>query len=179
MQFPSHLDFRLFNATFLSLFIFLVACSNKCDQQCPIEEEILPTTTEIPEKINSFTPKRIVDLHGIVIALEKYKRVKNMYPVSTSEGEGWDVLLSAAGDVNESWISGLVPNYLASLPINSAEKNIPGLGQYLYKSNGANYKLVAYRPDDCEYIKSKLPSIIDPRRDCSAYGFWTAGAVKW
>lgn len=178
MSFQSEFFLRLL--VFFVLPILFFGCSSKCEQHYPDDREqsVVPTTTETPEPVNSFTPKRIVDLHRIVIALEQYKRQEKMYPPSVSSGNEWDILLSETGEVNRNWISGLVPNYLPSLPVNVGENKLY-LGQYLYKSNGANYKLIAYRPSDCEFIKSKLPAIIDPRRDCSAYGFWTAGAVTW
>ena len=40
-------------------------------------------------------------------------------------------------------------------------------------------KLISHGPEDCATVKSKYPSLIDPARDCWAFGYWTPGAVNW
>lgn len=139
---------------------------------------IAPTTIHIPEEINSFTPKRVSDLTEIVIALEKYKRTNRSYPISSKAGQQWDRYFTHSNEIRPVWIKGLAPEFIEVLP-RDPRMNQNYKHQYAYKSNGANYKLIAFYPEDCDFVKSKLPHLIDPIRDCRAYGFWTAGASNW
>lgn len=162
------------------LLIILTSCSRECEQGQRVDnDEIIPTTTFVPEVISSFTPQRVVDLSKLVIALEKYKRDNREYPISSDFGEQWNRLYSeSGGQANENWIIGLVPAYLEVLPRDPRLDNVYQ-HQYMYKSNGAHYKLLAPLPDDCSLIKSSNRKLIDFRRGCDAYGFWTHGAMKW
>jgi hypothetical protein len=51
--------------------------------------------------------------------------------------------------------------------------------QYLYRSDGRDYKLVSHRPARCEIIRRMKPVLIDPVRGCNAVGYWTKGAADW
>jgi hypothetical protein len=51
--------------------------------------------------------------------------------------------------------------------------------QYIYNSNGADYKLISNYPEDCDSVKRMNPALIDPTRNCWVYGFWTKGAISW
>lgn len=139
---------------------------------------IIPTTTVIPLPVDSSTPQRVADLTEIVIALEKYKRDNRSYPITFNTAEEWDRFVSASGDVNEKWISGLVPKYIDALP-RDPRMNNNVKHQYAYRSNGANYKLLAVYPDDCKEVAKRYPELVDPKRSCTAYGFWTRNAAHW
>ena len=159
--------------------IFVISCSKECinkEQNAEIKH-FIPTTAHTPEAINSFSPQRVSDLTLIAIALEKYKQKNRSYPISSTHRK-WDYAFDEGGEVNLYWIDGLAPDFLPSLPRDPRLNNIRD-NQYLYRSDGANYKLIATLPEDCEYVKSKVPQMIDPRRGCKAYGFWTKGAVGW
>lgn len=128
---------------------------------------------EVPEIIE------VRDLLEIAYALELYKRDHQSYPVSSTGAAGWDGIVNRAGESREDWIEGLVPDYLKKLPrdprmLEDYEH------QYLYMSNGANYKLIAYNPSNCDLVERSYPWLIDPKRKgCQAYGFWTNRASRW
>lgn len=118
------------------------------------------------------------DLLQIVYALERYKLDHRIYPISSRAGKGWDGILSNYGDSRKDWVRGLVPDYIDRLPRDPRMLD-DGTRQYMYISNGAHYKLVVLRATNCQLIKDSHPSLVDPVRTCSAFGFWTKGAERW
>lgn len=124
-------------------------------------------------KIPNFK-KRFVDLTMIKKALERYYQNNQKYPISS----GYDGLYTKWGKEGKNWIKGLSPKYIKSLPRDPRNINDGGK-QYLYKSNGKDYKLIVHSPEDCKTVKAIHPKLIDPKRDCYAYGFWTDRAQEW
>lgn len=118
--------------------------------------------------------KRLSDFTQINTALEAYYKEYGEYPKS----KGYDGLFTKWGESSQEWIKGLIPVYIKSLP-RDPRGNHDNSQQYLYKSNGKDYKLISHNPEDCKKVKKLNPSIIDPKRDCSAYGYWTEGARNW
>lgn len=116
---------------------------------------------------------RINDLSRIKVAIEMYRKERGNYPVAD-----YSSLISSKFVINDDWIPGLAPKYISSLPRDVRKNNMPGQ-QYLYVSDGKEYKLVAHGVDDSEMVKKKMPGLIDPRRPDMSYGFWTAGARDW
>jgi type II secretion system protein G len=117
------------------------------------------------------TSRAIGDLRNLQTALEMYYDSVGSYP---SSGGNWDGLYSCWGDSTSNWITGLVPAYLPQLPreprgITDCDK------QYIYYSNGTDYKLIYHNPENCSGVKTQYPSVIDPIRDCWAYGNWSSG----
>lgn len=54
----------------------------------------------------------------------------------------------------------------------------------LYRSDGRDYKLVAYRSGDCFMARILDPPLVDPVRsagsvDCIYHGYWTPGGAEW
>lgn len=153
--------------------VVLVAC-----QEGDSSSEIVPKTTFVPTEDSGGAHPQIADMYKIVVALERYKLDNRSYPISSHQGDGWDGILSKYGESRKDWIKGLVPNYLRELPVDS-RKPTSDEHQFIYKSNGANYKLIVHSSSDCELVRSLYPKVIDPKRDCYAYGFWTKRATKW
>lgn len=122
----------------------------------------------------SFVDKRIGDILSVKEALSEFHAKNGNFPAST----GYDGYKSKYGAPDPIWIKGLSPGYIKNLPIDP-ESDISDLPGYIYKSDGKDYKLLAHQTSDCEEVKSSRPELIDPRRDCWAYGFWTAGAANW
>ncbi len=118
--------------------------------------------------------KRIKDLKKIRDALDAYYRKYNSYPKS----KGFDGLYSKWGLSGENWIKNLVPVYIDKLPRDPRRNENP-MEQYIYRSNGKDYKLIAHGVEDCNIVKSLNPKLIDPKRNCWAYGYWTKGAIQW
>lgn len=114
------------------------------------------------------------DLKKIQVALSKYYNDNKKYPISI----GFDGLYTKYGKAGKDWIPGLVPKYLDTLP-RDPRKTIDGNKQYLYKSNGKDYKLISHAIEKCKDIVESNPMLIDPTRICWAYGYWTKGAKNW
>ena len=124
------------------------------------------------------TERAISDLNSLRKALEVYYTAYGSYPNSQGGAGPWDGLYSCWGDSTPNWIPGLAPNFIAQLP--RAPTNITDCDkQYIYNSNGKDYKLIYHNPEACDSVKKQYPNMVDPVRDCWAYGFWTAGAVGW
>ncbi len=118
------------------------------------------------------------DLAQIHLALEAYQSEYGRYPISTGGSGVWDGLYSSYGDSSPNWIAGLTPTYMLALP-RSPNNSTDGSTNYIYHSDGKNYKLIWHGPEACAKVKVSHPQLIDPARDCWAYGYWTAGARNW
>ena len=114
------------------------------------------------------------DLTKIKDALSKYQQDNGSYPLSI----GWDGLFRKSNSSGENWIVNLSPKYIKQLPRDPRKSN-KKVKQYIYKSNGRDYKLISHDTQNCNYIKDKKPKLVDPKRNCWAYGFWTNGAENW
>ena len=126
-------------------------------------------------RIKARTTKRTADLSQLQKALEMYYNMNNAYPNS---GGNWDGIYTCWGDASENWISGLVPAYISRLPRDP--RNHTNCGeQYIYNSNGIDYKLISHNPEECSEVKAKYLNLIDPARDCWAFGNWSPGAAGW
>jgi hypothetical protein len=121
--------------------------------------------------------QRVSDLVKLNTAIAAYRDKNGSYPHSVNDT--WTGRRNAWGPSTDDWIPGLAPAYISKLP-RDPRNNEDGTQQYLYMSNGKDFKLISSLPDDCETVKNKRPSMIDPARSpCFAYGFWSAGAAKW
>ena len=107
-------------------------------------------------------------------ALEEFYEKYGYYPKST----GFNGLYSSYGASGANWIPDLVPQYILSLPRDPRMNSDPA-NQYLYASDGKDYKIIAHNPEDCGAVKQLHPELIDPQRDCHAYGYWTPLAARW
>lgn len=159
---------------FLFMFIFLTLLFLYLIYNFLTQEE--PSSTVQQLKTQTNYTKRLKDLYAISLALEKYKQDHHSYPISSS-GK-WDGLYSAFGESKIDWITGLSPKYISKLPRDPRLHHDP-TQQYLYTSNGANYKLIAHGAEDCIEVLENTPEFVDPQRNCHAYGFWTKKASDW
>ncbi len=120
------------------------------------------------------------DLQEIRSALESYRAAHGAYPVS----RGWSAGFNPNGYLGPDaysgpdWVPGLVPDYLTQLP-QDPRNRIDQRTQYLYCSDGKDYKLISNGAYDCYQISKRFPERIDPVRYCIAYGYWTDGAHSW
>ncbi len=129
-------------------------------------------------RVKARNTKRIADLKQLQTALELYYNTHESYPSSRGGSGNWDGLYSCWGDSTSNWIPGLAPTFIGSLP-RDPRNHTACNQQYIYNSDGTNYKLISHGPEKCADVKAKYPSLIDPRRDCWAFGFWTPGARRW
>jgi len=123
--------------------------------------------------------KRIADLKNVSTALDMYYAENNSYPNSYGGVGIWDGIYSCWGDSTTNWIPGLVPTYLkGELPRDP--RNHTNCGeQYIYRSDGKAYKLLAHQPEDCQWTVGKYPSLADPMRNCWAFGYYSEGAYNF
>lgn len=137
--------------------------------------ERLPRFTTESRYHSTQTQQRLDDLLSLRNALQTYRNAWGVYPISSS---GWDGLHSEWGLSTAEWIPGLVPEFLSSLPRDPARTADPRR-QYLYRSDGSNFKLLCHGAPDYETIGSIRPDMLDPVRPGWAYGFWSDAAARW
>jgi hypothetical protein len=108
-------------------------------------------------------------------ALQSYYNDNKTYPKSSG---AWDAVVAAFGESRKDWIPGLVPRYLKELPIDP-RKSKDGQKQYMYKSDGNNFKLIAHNPVGFAEIALDHPELVDPVRQSWALGVWSEEAKNW
>ncbi|MBL8548144.1 MAG: hypothetical protein JNL81_16910 [Hyphomonadaceae bacterium] len=135
------------------------------------EEPAAPAAPEI-----SATEQRIQDLAAINAALTTYHQANGVYPGSSGfqgYASNWGASMGA------DWIPGL---QATPLPRDPSLSETP-VSQYLYFSNGTDYKLIAHLTEDCGPAVETNGVRIDPARadaaNCWAYGFWTEGGAAF
>ncbi len=112
--------------------------------------------------------KRVQDLVTINDALKAYHAKNGAYP----KADG----LAGANERGAEWIPGLSPDFLAQIPrdpLHSAGT------QYVFASDGANYKLLAQGASlvgsgNVEVLGIKIDQTRNPTPPNAAFGFWTA-----
>jgi hypothetical protein len=115
------------------------------------------------------------DIFELGKALKQYYHDNKSYPKSSG---GWDAITAIYGQSKEDWIPGLVPRYIKKLPVDPRRKKDP-VKQYMYKSDGIDYKLIAHFPVGMDDIIKQYPQFVDPRRPSWAFGVWTEAAKNW
>lgn len=158
---------------FLAFRIYISCCYyiSKAENQSATATEVALVSDEQTNTLK--------DLNEIALALEKYKQENRMYPISKSRiPSGWIGQFDYFGNENSDWIPNLAPKYLKYLP-RDPRNSIIFEEQYLYQSNGANYKLTANHPIDCDYLKERHPELLDPTSQDCRYGYWTPHAKFW
>jgi prepilin-type N-terminal cleavage/methylation domain-containing protein len=128
-------------------------------------------------RMKSRTVRSLEDLRQINTAILAYYAENGSYPVSTGGSGPWDGYSTCWGDALGSiWIPDLVPKYIPALPREPANNTACNI-QYIYNSNGVDYKLLYHQPEDIDGVISAYPNLVDPRRPFHAYGYWTPGAA--
>lgn len=115
------------------------------------------------------------DLEALRKALESYYVDNKQYPKSSG---GWDAVDAAFGESRKDWIPGLAPRYISSLP-SDPRKFRTTMEQYMYKSDGKDYKLIAHFPVNVAGITDKDTGLVDPIRPSWSIGVWTKNAKSW
>lgn len=116
--------------------------------------------------------KRVQDLVTINDALKAHHKAHGAYPVASG--------LGGILDRGAAWIPGLASEALPELPRDPAMSMDRAGPQYVYASDGNDYKLIA---QNVSLVGSTNPAVlgirIDPTRnptqENAAFGFWTAG----
>lgn len=112
--------------------------------------------------------KRVQDLVTINDALKAYHARHGAYP----RAEGLGGLAERGAD----WIPGLAPDFIKTLPIDPFQS---GSTQYVYASDGVNYKLLAKDVSligsaNVEVLGIKIDRSRQPTAQNASFGFWTS-----
>ncbi|MDP3737638.1 MAG: hypothetical protein Q8R02_09625 [Hyphomonadaceae bacterium] len=130
-------------------------------------EDTGPTWSQDPRFTNR---KRVSDLVTINDAIKAYHAKNGAYP----KADG----LKGFPDRGKAWVPGLSPDFIAELPRDPALSNDREGPQYLYVSNGADYKLLAHGIALAGGTNVEVLGVrIDPSKqntmEKAAFGFWT------
>ena len=118
--------------------------------------------------------RRRGDLQQISKALEFYFNDKNAYPLTCPSGAAtcaasvleWWGNCSSYGSHGTSgsngWVPNLAPQYIPVLPLDPRANGT--FGCYLYKSNGTDYKILAYKTTESVCPVPGSDSLYDPQR---------------
>lgn len=124
--------------------------------------------------------KSMAQLESVNKMISGYYALYGSYPVSHPDSGHWQGYCSAFGSsLGVNWIPELTTANLANgyLPIDPRNNGScwNNTAQYIYRSNGTNYKLISHSPESI-----KVPSnLIDPVRTTWAWGWWSSGAANW
>jgi hypothetical protein len=126
-----------------------------------------PTWTQDPRLHNR---KRVSDLVSINDALKAYHAKHGAYPKAES--------LGGYTERGTAWIPGLSPDFIKVLPRDPAQSDDPKAPQYLYASNGKDYKLLAHGValaggTNVEVLGVKIDNSRNPTVEKASFGFWT------
>jgi hypothetical protein len=123
--------------------------------------------------------QRAEEMFGIAVALAAYRRDHGCYPTQTATAcEPPQHALFENGEAEPRAIVGDIPGIFPAY-IARPEKmrhNVSG-PNYLYFSDGVDYKLVYADASDLPYAMQAHPALIDPKNH--GYGVWTSGARNW
>lgn len=123
----------------------------------------------------SHISRSISELSSVNKAIRLYYAQYGSYPNTNTT-------IRNSTDNPTDYVPGLVPEFVSKLPI-SAHGTGGNAGAYFYRStnNGVDYKLVAHSgkyTQLCEAVRAQQAMLIDPARDCWAYGYWSAGGAS-
>ena len=116
--------------------------------------------------------KRVSDLVAINDAIKSYHARHGRYPQADK--------LAGFLERGKAWIPGLAPEFIPDLPRDPAGANDRAGPQYLYASNGSDYKLLATGVSLVGGTNVEVLGVrFDPARqntaESASFGFWTQG----
>ena len=119
-----------------------------------------------------FNRKRVKDLVSINDALKAYHAQHGSYP----KAEG----LSGFSERGPAWIPGITPDFLPELPRDPEHSSDKSGPQYVYASDGKDYKLLAQSVSliggtSVEVLGVRIDPTRQPTAENAAFGFWSAG----
>ncbi len=123
-------------------------------------------------RVKARTAKSLAGLAQVNSALQAYYAFNGSYPVSS----GWQGYCSAyGGDLGVNWIPELATQGFSngSLPIDPRNNGScwdSGVGQFIYYSNGTDYKLISHSTESMSGVSANL---IDPARPSYSFGYWS------
>lgn len=113
--------------------------------------------------------KRVQDLVTLNDALKAYHAKHGAYPKAVG--------LAGMNERGAAWIPGLMPDYVKEMPRDPLHA---AATQYVYVSDGADYKLLAQGVSlvgspNVEVLGIKLDPTRNPTPQNASFGFWTPG----
>ena len=116
--------------------------------------------------------KRVGDLVTLNDALKSYHKKRGAYPVAAG--------LGGLPDRGAAWIPGLAPDFVPELPRDPALSMDKDGPQYVYVSNGTDYKLLARNVSlvggtNVEVLGVKIDPTHSKTAESASFGFWTPG----
>jgi hypothetical protein len=136
----------------------------------------------LPGVLYPMSLTRMADFIQLRDALEMYRAEHGTYPVSRNAGGGNDWTGIGWNGVGENWLPDLTRRYIDKLPRDPRNTSIQH-AQYIYFSNGKDYKLLVMNAEECWLVTLLQPWLNDAVRNrsglCMTYGFQTSGAKAW
>ncbi len=119
--------------------------------------------------------KRVSDLVSINDALKAYYAKNGAYPKATG--------LSGFRERGAAWIPGLSPDFVAELPRDPALSGDMAGPQYVYVSDGTDYKLLAQSVSlvggtHVEVLGVRIDPTRQPTAENASFGFWSPGFAE-
>ena len=113
--------------------------------------------------------RRVQDLVTINDALKAYQAKHGAFPPAAA--------LAGLTERGANWIPGLAPEFLKDIPRDPQHGTTT---QYVYVSDGANYKLLAagvslVGSPNVEVLGIKVDPTRNPTAENASFGFWTPG----
>ncbi|KMY86511.1 hypothetical protein BUMB_03723c [Candidatus Paraburkholderia calva] len=124
--------------------------------------------------------QRVHEMYDIAKQLAQYRLEHGSYPTVLPPSSNGAPMHQLQGErAVPPDVRGDIPGLFseANPTPESMQPYIPGQPNFLYLSDGNDYKLVYDNPPDMAYAKQAHPALIDPVR--TAYGVWTLGARSW
>ncbi|MCB1303612.1 MAG: hypothetical protein KDK37_05020 [Leptospiraceae bacterium] len=139
--------------------------------QAVLPPETFSRLTKLAQE-NSEDFLRVEDLLKIRVGLDTFQSKRGHYPGSTG------AMFQSGSSRDQDWIPDLRKEVPVAIPLDRRPGSHPE-NQYLYITNGADYKLLAPNPENCESVKKWVPEMIDPVRGCAAIGYWTENGAQF
>ncbi len=138
----------------------------------PSENDTLSAWRRDPRLLNR---KRVSDLVSINDALKAYYAKNGAYPKATG--------LSGFRERGAAWIPGLSPDFVAELPRDPALSGDMAGPQYVYVSDGTDYKLLAQSVSlvggtHVEVLGVRIDPTRQPTAENASFGFWSPGFAE-
>lgn len=116
--------------------------------------------------------RRVTDLVSINDALKAYYAANGAYPKATG--------LAGFSERGAGWIPGLSPDFIVTLPRDPLQASDASGPQYVYVSDGKDYKLLAHGVSlvggtQVEVLGVRIDPTRNPTAENASFGFWTVG----
>jgi hypothetical protein len=142
-------------------------------QDTPSEKLTLADTARSTPRLHN--RRRVSDLVTINDALKAYFQKHGSYPAASG--------LGGASERGAAWIPGLAPEFLPELPLDPATATEHAGPQYVYASDGKDYKLLALNVSlvgstSVEVLGVKIDHTRKPTMENASFGYWTPGFAE-